>query len=144
SCNKSVLLPTPGSPPTSVTEPGTIPPPSTRSSSANPVGCGLAASMSTSPIGTAAPERATGADRAPTCSASSVFHAPQPEHCPAHFGCALPQSEHTCASRVLEDVVVATTPIMTRGCHSPYRVPRMATPFPPFDGSAPKMQQFSE
>jgi hypothetical protein len=27
-------------------------------------------------------------------SSTSVFHAPHPEHCPAHFGCGVPHSLH--------------------------------------------------
>ena len=48
----SVLLPIPGSPASSVTDPGTSPPSSTRSSSGSPVGRATAACMLTSPIGT--------------------------------------------------------------------------------------------
>ena len=52
-------MPTPGSPASSTTAPGTSPPPSTRSSSSTPVGTARAASTSTWPIG-----RAGGCDRA--------------------------------------------------------------------------------
>src|SRR5262249_3795499 len=48
-----VDLPTPGSPASSTTEPGTSPPPSTRSSSPTPVGRARASSGSSSPIGLA-------------------------------------------------------------------------------------------
>ena len=63
-----VLLPMPGSPASSVTEPGTSPPSSTRSSSGSPVGRATAACMLTSPIGTgvsraARPARAGGGHR---------------------------------------------------------------------------------
>ena len=43
-------LPTPGSPASSTTAPGTIPPPSTRSSSPTPVGRARALSALTSPM----------------------------------------------------------------------------------------------
>ena len=52
SCSSSVLLPMPGSPPSSVTDPATMPPPSTRSSSPMPVGCGRPTRASMSSIRT--------------------------------------------------------------------------------------------
>ena len=52
-CSSSVDFPMPGSPPSSVTEPGTSPPSSTRSSSDTPVGRGAHSAASTSRIGTA-------------------------------------------------------------------------------------------
>lgn len=51
--SSSVDLPTPGSPATSTTAPGTRPPPSTRSSSGTPVERAVACRTSTCPIGTA-------------------------------------------------------------------------------------------
>ncbi len=53
SCSSSVLLPMPGSPPTSSSEPGTSPPPSTRSSSRMPVRVRSADSTSTCASGRA-------------------------------------------------------------------------------------------
>jgi hypothetical protein len=47
-CKSSVLLPMPGSPPISVTPPGTMPPPSTRSNSSWPVGVRSTAAASIS------------------------------------------------------------------------------------------------
>ena len=61
-CNSSVDLPMPGSPPSSTIEPGTMPPPSTRSSSPMPVDSRVVVLISTSayslapaPPGTSAP-----------------------------------------------------------------------------------------
>src|SRR5258708_6407056 len=42
-CNSSVDFPIPGSPPTSTTDPGTMPPPNTKSNSLSPVGSGALA-----------------------------------------------------------------------------------------------------
>ena len=47
-CSRRVLLPTPGSPPTSTTDPATRPPPSTRLSSSRPVSMRAVVSKSTS------------------------------------------------------------------------------------------------
>ena len=52
-CSRRVDLPIPGSPPSSVTEPATRPPPSTRSSSPTPTGRGAHPSLSTSAMGRA-------------------------------------------------------------------------------------------
>ena len=75
--SSSVDLPTPGSPASSTTEPGTSPPPSTRSSSPTPVGRARASSGSSSPIGRAA--RVTGAGetarRGKAPSSATVPHA---------------------------------------------------------------------
>ncbi len=120
SCISSVLLPMPGSPPSSVTDPATIPPSSTRSSSAIPVGCGAAsrASMSWSSLSDDIATTPGGAPAivsaaSPNVSSTSVFQAPQPEHCPDHFGWAVPQSTHAWIVLVL--VMPAS---MTRGCDS--------------------------
>ena len=61
-CSTSVDLPIPGSPPSKVTDPGTSPPPSTRSSSATPVGTGVAAVAGDARSGP--PAAATGPGRA--------------------------------------------------------------------------------
>src|SRR6266568_174834 len=107
-CIKRVDFPMPGSPPTRVTEPGTIPPPSTKSNSARPV---FQRSTSTPPrahrrmggrpdaaesLLTARPP-----DR-PTASSASVFHAPHASHRPAHFGCSAPQSVQRKTERPLD------------------------------------------
>ena len=93
----SVLLPIPGAPPSSTSEPGTSPPPSTRSSSPIPVSSRAlrSALIARSGIGFAAgpdargpaPPRAGFAARA-----SSVFQAPQPGHWPVQASAVLPHS----------------------------------------------------
>ena len=94
-----MLLPMPGSPPTKVTEPGTTPPPNTRSSSSIPVGSGRPTCGSISPINVGDDDAGaiTGASFGRATSSTKVFHWPQDEHCPAHFGCDAPQSVHTCS-----------------------------------------------
>src|SRR5437016_1833296 len=96
-CSSSVDFPIPGSPPTRTTDPGTTPPPSTKSNSGNPV-----SQRSRPPPDTA--ERRVGgwADgtirrpalppNRPTGSSTSVFHAPHASHRPAHFGWSAPHS----------------------------------------------------
>src|ERR1019366_3150394 len=110
----SVDLPIPGDPPSSTSEPGTNPPPSTRSSSPIPVDIRFTAEAPTScsgigPIlgapGRPAPPRGLPAAdpraRAPARggvfkdSATSVFQASQPGHCPCHLADWKPHSEHT-------------------------------------------------
>ena len=94
-----MLLPMPGSPPSNVTEPGTMPPPSTRSSSPMPVGLGRLVNGSMSPINRAgdAAGPITGSSRPVAISSTNEFHAPHPAHCPAHFGCWVPHSVQTCS-----------------------------------------------
>ncbi len=97
-CSISVDLPIPGSPPTSTTEAGTKPPPSTRSNSAIPAwarGGGSAlpcrptkATRRPAPV-LAAPGRAS------TVSSTSVFHSPHASHLPTHFGYTAPQDWQT-------------------------------------------------
>src|SRR6056297_2528027 len=117
SWSSSVLLPIPGSPPSRVTEPATRPPPSTRSSSASPVDSGSPSAAPTSPIRTG-PGRvdagSTGSAWSPrSTSSTSVFQSPQPEHLPAHLGCAVPHSLHTWTTFALLDAMAT---IMTPGC----------------------------
>ena len=102
-CMSSVLLPMPGSPPTSVTDPATSPPPSTRSSSATSVAeqATPAARPRRSASGTLRsaagrsaarrPDdgRATGADSA------TEPHVPHSVQRPSHFGDCAPQVEHS-------------------------------------------------
>ena len=91
-------LPIPGSPPSTVTEPGTRPPCSTRSSSPTWVAEGAHAAASTSAmgIGTAT----DGADGLPpavagtTRSSTKEPQASQAEQRPAHFGSGEPHSWH--------------------------------------------------
>src|SRR6266571_2293109 len=99
-CSSSVDFPIPGSPPTSTTDPGTIPPPNTKSNSANPV-----FHRSTTPPCTSA--RRTGGTPVgryvlavlpafppyrPAASSTRLFHAPQASQRPDHFGCSAPHS----------------------------------------------------
>src|SRR6201746_2499480 len=95
-----VDLPTPGSPPISSAEPGTMPPPVTRSNSATPVTRRGGASSSVlrsssakrrpltrlvapAPMGAGAP------------SSVMVFHPPQDSHFPAHLELVVPQDWQT-------------------------------------------------
>ena len=101
-CKRSVLLPMPGSPPSNVTEPGTKPPPRTRSSSPMPVGTGSLSLGLTSPIGVASPggtsarpaARVTNDSSGPSTSSTREFHAPHARHLPDHFGNEPPHSVH--------------------------------------------------
>ena len=92
----SVDLPMPGDPPINTSDPGTKPPPSTRSSSPMPVRrrSTFAARTSRSATGVSArppppePERPLPARTAGATLASSAieFHSPQPGQRPCHFG----------------------------------------------------------
>ena len=84
-CNKSVLLPMPGSPPTRTIEPGTIPPPNTRANSPMESGqrSSTSPSISVSRRGVEAPVSprpavCTGLAGAATISSTMLFQAP---HC---------------------------------------------------------------
>src|SRR3954469_956510 len=94
-----VLLPIPGAPPSSTSDPGTKPPPRTRSSSAIPVPSRAERSALTSRrgIGFGPPPRLARAPRparaAGALTCSSVFQAPQPAHCPVQVRAACPHSE---------------------------------------------------
>src|SRR5713226_6200799 len=96
-CNISVDLPIPGSPPIRVTEPGTRPPPNTRSSSAEPVVTRDCSTMASAASDDEASVRGTLMDTGGfrvvvgCSSATRVFHSPQPVHCPCHFGEETPQ-----------------------------------------------------
>ena len=82
---RSVDLPMPGGPNSSVTEPATTPPPMTRSSSLTPVGNGWMASVETSASANAGGPSAgpfrEGSRR--TGAGLSVFHSPQAGQRPA-------------------------------------------------------------
>ena len=85
--SSSVLLPMPGSPPSSVTEPGTRPPPSTRSSSGTPVGRPAAAIGSTSASGITTPAAAVEPSATDDGRSSTRDdHAPHSVQRPSHFG----------------------------------------------------------
>ncbi len=106
-CNNNVLLPMPGSPPNNVTEPGTKPPPNTRSSSPMPVGTGSDSVELTSPMGIASPggtnarpaASVTSDSSGPSTSSTREFHAPHARHFPDHFGNEDPHSEQRCTRR---------------------------------------------
>ena len=94
-CKRRVDLPMPGSPPTSTREPGTIPPPKTRSSS-----CIRVVTRSSSFV--SIEERQTGPPAAllscafatlffSTVSSTKVFHSRHPGHWPIHLGDSYPQ-----------------------------------------------------
>src|SRR5437868_2652318 len=110
-CSRSVDLPMPGSPPISTPEPGTKPPPATRSSSAMPLSMRGGAALSplrptrreARPLGRLAPlapDSGVGAD-----SSTIVFHSPQLSQRPAHFDETAPQDWQT-----NWDVVLAMAP----------------------------------
>src|SRR4051794_3835525 len=117
----------PGSPPTSVTEPGTTPPPRTRSSSGTPVDRVAHPATSTSEIGTAGvsgPGGTGGADVSRR-SSSSVLHALQDGHLPDHCTALTPHSVHR------KDVRSFPMPaILAAPCDSPAD-PAPTTPRPP-------------
>src|SRR5215468_3744443 len=101
SWRSSVDLPMPGSPPMSSAEPGTTPPPVTRSSSASPVGMratlgALSANVSrvTARLLEARAKPEPGGTGT-SASSLSVFHAPQAAHLPAQREAAAPQFWHT-------------------------------------------------
>src|SRR5437763_7990200 len=91
----------PGDPPRRTSEPGTSPPPRTRSSSPIPVSSRSTAGARTSASGTGATGAAPATARPRPAAArgarssTSVFQAPQPGHCPNHFGEEWPQAEQT-------------------------------------------------
>ena len=114
-CSKSVDLPMPGSPPMSMSAPGTIPPPKTRSNSLMPPVRRGASSGFTSarltgtetrrlepaswspakvaqvspnappPLRDALPEDQRGEGLSTRAVSTSVFHAPHAGHCPSHL-----------------------------------------------------------
>src|SRR3989454_1172767 len=105
--SSSVDFPMPGSPPARTTDPGTMPPPSTKSNSRSPV-----RQRSMPPPCTA--DRRTGGlpdgggvvlparpPVRPTASSTSVFHSPHASQRPAHFGCSAPHSVQRNTERAL-------------------------------------------
>src|SRR5205807_367661 len=98
-CRSRVDFPMPGSPPTNTTDPGTIPPPKTKSNSRRPVCHRRTAAPSPRadrrtgglPDGTTCFLSACLPVR-PTASSTSVFHAPHASQRPPHLGCSAPQS----------------------------------------------------
>src|SRR5690606_31284969 len=105
-CSSNVLLPIPGSPPISVTEPATRPPPSIRSNSSIPVCRRVSASTSTLLIGIgtartipAAPPRKIffppPLTPVGTFSSTRLFHSPHAPHFPSQRGKLSPHSWQT-------------------------------------------------
>jgi hypothetical protein len=99
-CSIKVDLPIPGSPPIKVTDPATNPPPSTRSSSADPVemrGCSAEASAASEVGRSTRLERLAAVVRDPAdrTSVTNVFHSPHPAHCPCHLAEGVPHDWHT-------------------------------------------------
>ena len=97
---EAVMVPTPGSPPTRTSEPRTMPPPSTTSSSGMPEETRSYVSKRTCERGTGrVPTRtadgflSVGAGAA--ASSASVLNLPQPGHFPSHLGETYPHSAHT-------------------------------------------------
>ncbi len=91
----SVDLPTPGSPPTSTSDPGTMPPPRTRSSSPIPVGIRSASSAETSASATTSRGCAGALPRGEESvvrSSRIVPHASQAGQRPSHFDSVSPQA----------------------------------------------------
>ena len=101
-CNSSVDFPIPGSPPTSTSEPATMPPPSTLSSSLIPVDIRSVSLVliSASFDGSLFPSDTicTGAPLPfavfvfATGSSDAVFHSRHAGHCPNHFADSYPHS----------------------------------------------------
>ncbi len=88
--SSSVDLPTPGSPASRLTDPGTTPPPSTRSSSLTPVGKWRVRSGSIELIGTAGEDGTTARWAVPlpvasTATSSTVPHVPHSGQRPTHL-----------------------------------------------------------
>ena len=100
-CSNRVDLPTPGSPAMSIIEPGTMPPPSRRSTSAMPVvvrsaassGCALSGAGPSGEPPTGRLRVRDGVLDLGSWNAAYVPHAPQPGQRPSHLGLVLPQSE---------------------------------------------------
>ena len=97
----SVDLPIPGEPPSSTSDPGTIPPPSTRSSSPIPVdsrGTGDDVDLRERPRPSGPARRGAAgrpAARRGAASSTSVFHSEHPGHWPCQRGVECPQEEQT-------------------------------------------------
>src|SRR5690625_435261 len=94
--SRSVDLPTPGSPASSTTPPGTAPPPRTRSSSSTPVGTASAVSTLISVMGrarvlTGAGATEAGAGAPASSTVPQAWHSPQR---PTHLRVDHPHSVH--------------------------------------------------
>src|SRR5262249_5416729 len=110
-CRRSVDLPMPGSPPISVTEPATRPPPKTRSSSPMPVSTrGSSAPLTSASVFAptdpgASAARAVAAAGFVTVTGVSEFHALHCGHCPCHLRLSLPHSSQRKIARALAMLV---------------------------------------
>src|SRR3546814_14984500 len=101
-CSSDLDLPIPGSPPISVAEPATSPPPSARSSSPMPVESRFGSAVSTFSASSDSLRPpfcvccfwAKG-DAAGALPSTTVFHAPQSAHCPCPSELAAPQDGQT-------------------------------------------------
>src|SRR6476659_2127567 len=90
-CRSSVDLPMPGSPPSNTSDPGTSPPPSTRSNSLTPDGNRVDTTASTSEYNRAPFPPSAGAvppfgTAGIASSSTKEFHAPQSGQRPSHLG----------------------------------------------------------
>ena len=96
-CKRMVDFPIPGSPPTNTRDPGTMPPPRTRSNSAMPelIRSVSEVSISSNVTGFAVPEPnfpALFPADFTTGSSTKLFQALHPGHCPIHFVDSYPHS----------------------------------------------------
>src|SRR3990172_3265549 len=105
-CSNKVDFPIPGSPPINTVEPTTNPPPRTRSSSSISVGRRVFVSVLTSAsreivsvVVAKYPEKRGLV--LTTTSSTKLFHVPQSEQCPAHFGYWAPHFWHVYTNFVL-------------------------------------------
>ena len=132
--SNKVDFPIPGSPPTSTNEPGTIPPPSTLSSSANPVWTRLLSCIliSDSLLGfnssPAAPPFFFPAAFFSTDSSTNVLHSPHPGHCPIHFEDSYPQLLQKKTVDVFAILYICTT---FTGTSSAFSSSTLKESFPP-------------
>ena len=105
-CNRIVDLPTPGSPPSNVTDPGTRPPPSTRSNSAIPVENRFDVLTSTAPSGigrateSGMSTAACAASRRSAATCTTLPHSPQSPQRPTHFEASAPHCSQPKRTRV--------------------------------------------
>ena len=134
-CSRSVDLPMPGSPPTSTSEPGTMPPPSTRSSSSMPLENRSVADETTSdrrtgPVAVPPPApsplfaprpRRLGA--AATTSSTNESQAPQSGQWPSHLASRRPHSPQVKTVCVFA-TSAAPAAARVRRRHGPLRRPR--------------------
>src|SRR5205823_4447663 len=90
--SSSVDFPTPGSPPSNTSEPGTSPPPSTRSSSGTPLEIRAASATSTSTSRSSGFGGTWDCETWPTTSSTSVPNAEQPGHLPNQRPAVYPHS----------------------------------------------------